>query len=112
MAMKGGMVVIGAGECGGRAALALRDLGFDGPVTLVGEEPHLPYDRPPLSKQLLTREWNPGRTTLPLAASADASLNLPIASSQPCLLVLALVPVLACVAAAVARRPRLALNRA
>jgi BlaR1 peptidase M56 len=46
------------------------------------------------------------------AASADASLNVPIASSQPCLLVLALVPVLACLAAAVARRPRLALDRA
>jgi BlaR1 peptidase M56 len=40
-------------------------------------------------------------------ASANASLNLPIASSQPCLLVLALIPVLACVAAAVAPRPRL-----
>jgi hypothetical protein len=51
--------------------------------------------------------WRAGDT-----ASANASLNLPIASSQPCLLVLALVPVLACLAAAVARRPRLALNRA
>jgi hypothetical protein len=51
--------------------------------------------------------WRAGST-----ASADASLNLPIASSQPCLLVLALVPVLACLAAVVARRPRLALSRA
>ncbi|MGX8010819.1 NAD(P)/FAD-dependent oxidoreductase [Mesorhizobium sp. ORM8.1] len=48
-----GMVIIGAGECGGRAALALRDLGFEGPVTLVGDEPHLPYERPPLSKEAM-----------------------------------------------------------
>ncbi len=54
--MTGGMVIIGAGECGGRAALALRDLGYDGPVTLVGDEPHLPYERPPLSKEAMTGE--------------------------------------------------------
>jgi len=50
------MVIIGAGECGGRAALALRDLGYEGPVTLVGDEPHLPYERPPLSKEAMTGE--------------------------------------------------------
>ncbi len=54
--MGGGMLVIGAGECGGRAALALRELGYDGPVTLVGDEPHLPYERPPLSKDAMTCE--------------------------------------------------------
>ncbi|TJX00683.1 MAG: ferredoxin reductase, partial [Mesorhizobium sp.] len=51
--MTKGMLIIGAGECGGRAALALRDLGYDGPVTLVGDEPHLPYERPPLSKDAM-----------------------------------------------------------
>lgn len=51
--MQAGMVIIGAGECGGRAALALRELGYDGPVTLVGDEPHLPYERPPLSKDAM-----------------------------------------------------------
>ena len=45
-----GMVIVGAGECGARAALALREPGYDGPVTLIGDEPHLPYERPPLSK--------------------------------------------------------------
>jgi 3-phenylpropionate/trans-cinnamate dioxygenase ferredoxin reductase subunit len=44
-------VIIGAGQCGARAAMALREQGFDGSITLVGEEPHLPYERPPLSKQ-------------------------------------------------------------
>ena len=39
MAMARGMVIVGAGECGGRAALTLRDLGYAGPVTLVGEAP-------------------------------------------------------------------------
>ncbi|MBA1140132.1 FAD-dependent oxidoreductase [Mesorhizobium sp. CCANP35] len=53
MVMQAGMVIIGAGECGGRAALALRELGYDGSVTLVGDEPHLPYERPPLSKDAM-----------------------------------------------------------
>ncbi|MGX5841491.1 NAD(P)/FAD-dependent oxidoreductase [Mesorhizobium sp. ArgA1] len=54
--MKRGMVIIGAGECGGRAALTLRELGYGGPVTLVGDEPHLPYERPPLSKDAMTSD--------------------------------------------------------
>ncbi|RWH77257.1 MAG: ferredoxin reductase [Mesorhizobium sp.] len=54
--MTKGMVIIGAGECGGRAALALRELFYDGPVTLVGDEPHLPYERPPLSKEAMATD--------------------------------------------------------
>ncbi|OMC33128.1 hypothetical protein A5742_14630 [Mycolicibacterium fortuitum] len=46
-------VIVGAGLAGFRAARALRDGGFAGSVVLVGDEPHYPYDRPPLSKQLL-----------------------------------------------------------
>ncbi|MCA1404105.1 FAD-dependent oxidoreductase [Ensifer sp. IC3342] len=45
------IVIVGAGECGARAAFALREKGFDGEVTLIGAEPHLPYERPPLSKE-------------------------------------------------------------
>jgi 3-phenylpropionate/trans-cinnamate dioxygenase ferredoxin reductase component len=44
------IVIVGAGECGARAAFALRERGFDGKITLIGAEPHLPYERPPLSK--------------------------------------------------------------
>ena len=51
-----GMVIVGAGECGTRAALALREAGYDGPVTLIGAEPHAPYERPPLSKDAITAE--------------------------------------------------------
>lgn len=43
-------MIVGAGECGTRAAFALRDAGYTGKVVLIGREPHKPYERPPLSK--------------------------------------------------------------
>src|SRR5215469_2225494 len=46
-------VIVGAGLAGGKAAEALRGGGFDGQITLIGEERHLPYERPPLSKDYL-----------------------------------------------------------
>ncbi|MGQ2952387.1 MAG: NAD(P)/FAD-dependent oxidoreductase [Agrobacterium sp.] len=46
------IVIIGAGEAGTRAAFTLRETGFAGNITLVGTEPHPPYERPPLSKPL------------------------------------------------------------
>jgi 3-phenylpropionate/trans-cinnamate dioxygenase ferredoxin reductase subunit len=54
-----GMIIVGAGECGARAALALREAGYEGPVTLIGDEARLPYERPPLSKDALTDEAGP-----------------------------------------------------
>lgn len=48
------MIIVGSGEAGGCAAVALREAGWDGPITMFGEERHGPYERPPLSKQLLT----------------------------------------------------------
>lgn len=65
------IVVVGASLAGFRAAEALRTLGFDGALTLVGEEAHAPYDRPPLSKQVLTGEWDVDRIVLPSAAPAE-----------------------------------------
>ncbi|MFD5325061.1 NAD(P)/FAD-dependent oxidoreductase [Streptomyces sp. NPDC127092] len=47
------VVIAGAGMAGVQTAVALREQGFTGPVTLVGAEPHQPYDRPPLSKAVL-----------------------------------------------------------
>lgn len=51
------IVVVGASLAGLRAAQALRKRGFSGRLVLIGAEPHAPYDRPPLSKQLLAGEW-------------------------------------------------------
>ncbi|WP_376098541.1 FAD-dependent oxidoreductase [Roseomonas sp. CCTCC AB2023176] len=48
------VVIVGGGHAGGAAAIALRDLSFGGEVTIVGEEPDPPYERPALSKELLT----------------------------------------------------------
>jgi p-cumate 2,3-dioxygenase ferredoxin reductase subunit len=54
------VLIVGAGQAGGRAAEALRAAGHVGPITLVGEEAHLPYERPQLSKSmLLDSEPNP-----------------------------------------------------
>ncbi len=49
----GTIVIIGAGHAGGRAAETMRQAGFTGAITLIGEEAHVPYERPPLSKELL-----------------------------------------------------------
>src|SRR3954453_10492743 len=49
----GNVVVVGAALAGARAVTGLREEGHDGPITLVGAEPHLPYERPPLSKGYL-----------------------------------------------------------
>ncbi|OKK19225.1 oxidoreductase [Streptomyces sp. CB00455] len=48
-----GVVIVGAGMAGVQTAVALREQGFTGRVTLLGAEPHQPYDRPPLSKAVL-----------------------------------------------------------
>ncbi|RQR59503.1 pyridine nucleotide-disulfide oxidoreductase [Burkholderia sp. Bp9126] len=50
------MAIVGAGHVGGRAAQTLRDAGWGGRIALIGAEPHLPYERPPLSKGVLTGE--------------------------------------------------------
>jgi 3-phenylpropionate/trans-cinnamate dioxygenase ferredoxin reductase subunit len=57
-----GMVIVGAGEAGARAAMALRENHHTGPITLIGEERHLPYERPPLSKAAITAPEAPGAT--------------------------------------------------
>ena len=49
----GAIVIVGAGQ-GGWAATTLRDRGYDGRIVLLGDEPHAPYERPPLSKAVLS----------------------------------------------------------
>ncbi len=71
----GRIVIVGASLAGLNAAETLRAEGFDGRITLIGEEPQSrfePYDRPPLSKQILTGEWDVERLPLRPAAEIDA----------------------------------------
>lgn len=63
------VVVVGASAAGLTTAEALRREGYSGGITVVGAEEHLPYDRPPLSKKILSGEWEPDR--LPLRPTAD-----------------------------------------
>lgn len=58
------IVIVGASLAGLRAAETLRTEGFSGRITMIGAEPHRPYDRPPLSKKLLAGEWEPDRIAL------------------------------------------------
>jgi 3-phenylpropionate/trans-cinnamate dioxygenase ferredoxin reductase subunit len=64
MSTEAGIVIIGAGEAGARAAAALRENNYTGPVTLIGAERHLPYERPPLSKAVMTATEEPSVATI------------------------------------------------
>ena len=59
------VVIVGGGLAGARTAQSLRARGFAGAITLMGAEPDLPYDRPPLSKVVLLHD-EPPDTTLPI----------------------------------------------
>ena len=77
MAADGTMVIIGAGHAGGRAAEAVRQAGFEGRIVLLGEEAWVPYERPPLSKELLAGEDGPEKTFLnPLAFYEEHRIEL------------------------------------
>ncbi|MGW4234856.1 NAD(P)/FAD-dependent oxidoreductase [Streptomyces sp. NPDC004980] len=60
----GRVVVVGASVGGTRVVSGLREAGHTGPVVLVDPDPDAPYDRPPLSKQILSGEWTPDRASL------------------------------------------------
>ncbi|MGA2521274.1 MAG: FAD/NAD(P)-binding oxidoreductase, partial [Acidimicrobiales bacterium] len=71
------VAVVGGSLAGLRAAEALRAAAHSGPIVLVGEENHLPYDRPPLSKQFLAGTWGLDRVQLrPPQKIADLQLDL------------------------------------
>jgi NADPH-dependent 2,4-dienoyl-CoA reductase/sulfur reductase-like enzyme len=65
------VLVIGAGLGGLRTVEQLRGTGYQGRISIVGAEEHPPYDRPPLSKQVLTGVWEPERTRLRSADELD-----------------------------------------
>src|SRR5262245_56698826 len=70
----GRIVIVGAGHAGGRAAEALRAAGHRGPLHLVGMERHAPYERPPLSKQVLVD----AEPKLPLLRAPEAWRDLAV----------------------------------
>ena len=70
------VVIVGASLAGLRTAELLRRKGYAGKLTLIGDEPHLPYDRPPLSKQLLTGAFNEGQIALRRKPYEDLDLDL------------------------------------
>ena len=64
MTVPAAVLVVGASAAGLAASEALRRHGYRGTLTVLGEEPHTPYDRPPLSKQVLAGRWEHGRAAL------------------------------------------------
>lgn len=69
------LVVVGASLAGLRAVEAARKTGFDGPITLIGAERHLPYDRPPLSKEFLDAAEPGVEGLVPFFRSDDTFAN-------------------------------------
>ena len=71
------VVVIGAGQAGSSCVVKLRNLGFDGKITLIGEETAPPYQRPPLSKKYLLGEMELERLFLrPEAFYAEQNIDM------------------------------------
>ncbi|MEW2274223.1 FAD-dependent oxidoreductase [Streptomyces sp. SID685] len=79
--MDGRIVVVGASLAGLRAAEALREQGFTGSLTIVGDEPYPPYDRPPLSKQVLLGVAPADSTGLPMRRDPEADWVLGVSAT-------------------------------
>ncbi|MCX5611929.1 MULTISPECIES: NAD(P)/FAD-dependent oxidoreductase [unclassified Streptomyces] len=77
----GRIVVVGASLAGLRAAETMREKGFSGSLTMIGDEPYEPYDRPPLSKQVLLGKATADRTALPRRRDIDAKWRLGVPAS-------------------------------
>lgn len=77
----GRIVIVGASLAGLRAAETLREQGFTGSLTVVGDEPRPPYDRPPLSKQVLLGKSPANTTALPMRRDPDADWRLGVAAT-------------------------------
>ena len=77
----GRIAIVGASLAGLRAAETLRAEGFAGELTLIGDEPYEPYDRPPLSKAVLLGRADPHRTELPRRRDIDAKWRLGTAAT-------------------------------
>src|SRR5690606_18155982 len=75
--MSAHFVIVGGGQAAAQAVQTLRQAGFAGAVTVVGEEPHAPYQRPPLSKKYLAGERARVRVVVrPVSFYAEKSIRL------------------------------------
>lgn len=71
------IVIVGAGQAASQCALSLRQMGHEGPILILGDESHLPYDRPPLSKAVLKSQLEIERTIFrPAAVYAEQNIEL------------------------------------
>ena len=77
-------MIVGASIAGLTAAESLRLEGFEGEIVLIGDEAHLPYSRPPLSKQLLMGSWEPDQTRIKSKQDL-ADLGIQFRGSSPAL---------------------------
>jgi 3-phenylpropionate/trans-cinnamate dioxygenase ferredoxin reductase subunit len=81
-AMKDRIVIVGAGQAAAQCAISLRRDGFAGPLTIVGDEPYPPYQRPPLSKKFLSERPQPDSLYLrPEAFWRDQGVELQLGSA-------------------------------
>ncbi|MBO6727800.1 MAG: FAD-dependent oxidoreductase [Rhizobiaceae bacterium] len=78
-----GVVIIGAGECGVRTAFALREHGYNEPISLIGAEQYPPYERPPLSKSCQTGLTEITPMSSYEAAGVDLRLNATVNAIDP-----------------------------
>ncbi len=79
-----GMVIIGAGHAAGQAAASLRQEKYEGPITIIGDEPFVPYQRPPLSKAYLAGEQELERVYIrpeKFYADKDVTLKLGVTAT-------------------------------
>ncbi|MBP2330486.1 NADPH-dependent 2,4-dienoyl-CoA reductase/sulfur reductase-like enzyme [Kibdelosporangium banguiense] len=76
------VLIVGGSAAGLSTAESLRRKGYQGKLTVLGAERHLPYDRPPLSKQVLSGQWEPERATL-RPATALSELDVEFVLGDP-----------------------------
>jgi len=75
--MSQGVVIAGGGQAGFQTAFSLRAEGYEGPITLIGEEPHAPYQRPPLSKAFVLGKQSEAQVLLrPESFYRDRNIRL------------------------------------
>ncbi|MFX8207357.1 FAD-dependent oxidoreductase, partial [Acinetobacter baumannii] len=71
------IIIVGAGQAGAQAVQSLRQGGYDGRLVMIGAEPHLPYQRPPLSKKFRTFDTDEERLLLrPAALYGDLNVEV------------------------------------